>query len=132
MPDASDDEVIEACRLAGVQRFVSRLDAGYATNVGEDGHLLSGGQRQRVALARALIGKPKLVILDEPMNHLDEADGASFLGDLMSAAHPPAVLLISHRYDVMAIAHRIYKIDGGRLVSAENRASLSLSGAIDR
>ncbi len=114
-----EEQMRAATREAGVDAFVSRLDRGYDTNIGEDGHLLSGGQRQRVALARALIGGPSLLILDEPMNHLDESDGARFLARLMAMSSAPAVLIISHRDEAVTLADRVYRLDAGRISSGQ-------------
>jgi ABC-type multidrug transport system fused ATPase/permease subunit len=114
VPDATHDDVEWAGRIVGVDTLVNRYPQRYDTPVGEEGRTLSGGQRQRLSLGRALITRPRLLILDEPMNHLDEKDSADFLRRLAAAANHPAILLISHREDV-SIAHRVFRLDEGTL-----------------
>jgi ABC-type multidrug transport system fused ATPase/permease subunit len=126
IPDAPFEAVMEASRLAGVDGFVSRLEKGYDTPVGEDGNLLSGGQRQRLALARALIGKPRLLILDEPMNHLDERDSAEFLRRFTGAPDRPAILLISHREDAVLVTRRVYRLEQGTIVQAAGQSEAAV------
>jgi ABC-type bacteriocin/lantibiotic exporter with double-glycine peptidase domain len=126
IPDAPFEAVMEASRLAGVDGFVSRLEKGYDTPVGEDGNLLSGGQRQRLALARALIGKPRVLILDEPMNHLDERDSAEFLRRFTGAPDRPAILLISHREDAVLVTRRVYRLEQGTIVQAAGQSEAAV------
>ncbi len=120
-PDASLAAVRSAARLALADDFVSALAQGYATEIGEGGALLSGGERQRLAITRALLGEPKLLILDEPTNHLDADAIARLMAGLLQAASRPAILIISHDPGVVALADRVYRLEGGHLLLASPR-----------
>jgi ABC-type multidrug transport system fused ATPase/permease subunit len=110
-PEATDDAIHAAARLAAADDFIRRLPRGYDTPVGDLGVLLSGGQRQRIALARALLARPALLVLDEPTNHLD-LDAVSNLANTLQTLDPaPAVLLVTHDERVAALAHRILRLD---------------------
>ena len=90
-PHASDEQVLRAARLAGVDDFVSAHPAGYDLPVGERDEGLSGGQRQLIAMARALIHDPAILLLDEPTNSMDNAAEAVLrrnLGEVLEGAEP--------------------------------------------
>ena len=114
-PEATDAAVREAAGWATAEEWVAGLEEGYDTPVGDDGVLLSGGQRQRIALARALLGRPALLILDEPTLHLDAQATRDLLGNLRDLPWSPSVLLISHDADVAAHAGVTYLLDDGRV-----------------
>lgn len=117
--------VLDACRRTGVDRFVDAWPLGYDTPIGEDGERLSGGQRQRLSIARALLGRPALLILDEPLNHLDEPDGSAFFRRLAEGSQAPAILLISHRPDVLSAADRVVHLDAGVIVEPVGQVDLA-------
>jgi ATP-binding cassette subfamily B protein len=112
--EADEVTVGEAARLAGADRFIAQLPNGYATEVGEDAVMLSGGQRQLIAVARALHRKPRLMILDEPGNHLDAASLGHLMASLRSLPWKPAVLLISHEVAQAEAADYHYRLEGGK------------------
>lgn len=115
-------QVIAAAQMAGLHETILRFPNGYDTPVGAAGGALSGGQRQRLGLARALYGQPKLVVLDEPNAHLDDAGEAALLQALMQLkARQAAVLLISHRPGVLRVADRVVLMQAGRIVQAGPR-----------
>ena len=114
-PDATDDDVVTAARVAGLHDDVLRLPMGYRTQVGEGGSALSAGQRQRVALARALVHRPSLLILDESTSHLDP--GTERRVDAALSALRVTRIVISHRLSAIRNAHEILVIAGGTVVA---------------
>jgi thiol reductant ABC exporter CydC subunit len=96
-PDATDDAIIAAARGAEIHDFIAGLPDGYDTRIGEDGAQLSGGQRQRVALARALLRRTPVLILDEPVAHLDAATGDAILRTIFNEAGDRTVILLAHQ-----------------------------------
>ncbi|MEV0621462.1 ABC transporter ATP-binding protein [Nonomuraea sp. NPDC050404] len=95
-PGASLDEVIRAAEASGVHAFVKLLPQGYDTPVGQRGRLLSGGQRQRIAIARAILRDSPVLVLDEPLNGLDEATAAQVMKPLRRLMAGRTTLLITH------------------------------------
>ncbi len=123
-PDATDDELVAACRLANAHRFVELFPDGYASVVGERGVQLSGGQRQRVAIARALLADPKILILDEATSSLDaESEGLvqEALDRLMEGR---TTLVIAHRLSTVVSADRLIVLAGGRIVDEGTHVEL--------
>ncbi|MEW9837984.1 type I secretion system permease/ATPase [Mesorhizobium marinum] len=117
-PDATDEEIIEAARAAGVDEFVSRHPRGYDMNVGERGTNLSGGQRQAVAIARLLLTRPKIVFMDEPSGSMDLASERQLIKQLKQAFDDDTTLIIStHRYSMLEIVDRLVVVDQGRIVA---------------
>ena len=114
---ASDDEIAEAVALATADDVVEQLPDGYRTEVGDDGGQLSAGQRQRIALARALIGRPPLLILDEPTSHLDEPTTVRLMENLAALSWDPTILLITHDPLVAAGTSRILEMRDGSIVA---------------
>lgn len=115
----SDADIDYALRLAGADRFVSEMPEGLMTNVGEKGAKLSGGQRQRIALARALVKRPRLLILDEVTSALDPKTGAAIAAELARSAKDVAVLSITHRPEMLAVADRVFEVNAGRVREIE-------------
>jgi ABC-type bacteriocin/lantibiotic exporter with double-glycine peptidase domain len=114
--DPASEEVRVAAGRATAAEFISRLPDGYETMLGEDGAGLSGGERQRIAIARALVGSPKLLLLDEPSNHLDQASIDVVLSGLAVLPGNPTVVMVTHDIQVAARADRMVTLRDGRLV----------------
>jgi ATP-binding cassette subfamily B protein len=113
------NRVVRAAELSMAHELVQTLSHGYDTAVGENGMLLSGGQRQRIAIARALVRQPRLLILDEPTTHLDQASVSRLIGNLSEMADRPAILVISHDTSVLRMAHRTHVLRDGRIVDTQ-------------
>lgn len=109
--DATDDEVIAACKKASVHEFIMSLPKGYDTEVGELGDTLSGGEKQRIGLARAFLHNAPLVLLDEPTSNLDSLNEAVILKSLKEEGKDKTVVLVSHRQSTMRIADKIYSVE---------------------
>ncbi len=114
--DASDAEVEEAARIAGIHDDISAQPQGYETNVGERGGKLSGGQAQRVALARAILKRPDVLILDEAMSALDAQTERLVQQALERISERCTTFAIAHRLSTVLKAHQILVLDRGRLV----------------
>ena len=113
--DATDEEVVTACKKAAVHDFIMTLPKGYDTPVGELGGTLSGGERQRLGLARAFLHDAPLMLLDEPTSNLDSLNEAVILKSLGQERGGKTVVLVSHRQSTMRIADRVYSVENGRL-----------------
>jgi len=115
-PDASDEDVERAARLAGAADFVANLPDDYETVLGERGFSLSGGQRQRIAIARAILADPAVLVLDDATSAVDatkEHEIRAALGEVMRGR---TTLVIAHRPATIALADRVAVLEGGRIV----------------
>lgn len=113
--DATDEEIITACKKASVHDFIMQLPHGYDTEVGELGDTLSGGERQRLGLARAFLHDAPFLLLDEPTSNLDSLNEAVILKSLEEARSGKTVILVSHRKSTMGIADAVFSVENGRL-----------------
>ena len=117
-PAASDEEVLAAARLAGVESFIASHPMGYDMPISEGGRSLSGGQKQAIGLARVLIRKPKILFLDEPTAHFDVRSETEFLERLKALDDSKMTIIIStHRLSLLSMVDRLLLFDGGRLVA---------------
>ena len=113
--DATEKEIIVACKKASVHDFIMGLPKGYDTEVGELGDTLSGGERQRLGLARAFLHNAPFLLLDEPTSNLDSLNEAVILKALQTECQEKTVILVSHRKSTMGIADTVYSVERGRL-----------------
>lgn len=116
--DATEEELISACRLASVHDFIMTLPDGYQTRVGALGDNLSAGEKQRIGLARAFLSGSELILLDEPTSNVDSINEGIILKALSEQKKKKSIILVSHRESTMAIADRIYRVENGRMTEA--------------
>ena len=117
-PEATDEEVLAAARLSGVESFIAGHPMGYDMPISEGGRSLSGGQKQAIGLARVLIRKPRVLFLDEPTAHFDIRSEAEFLERLKAIRGERMTIIIStHRLSLLNMVDRLLLFDNGRLVA---------------
>ena len=122
-PDATDEEVREALRIAQAD-FVRDLPWGLDTRLGEQGLTLSGGQRQRLALARAVLGRPRVLVLDDPLSALDIHTEALVEEALRRILRDTTALVVAHRASTVLLADRVALLDGGSLAAVGTHSEL--------
>lgn len=126
----SDQELRTALEIAQAWDFVAALPDGLDTVVGEKGARLSGGQRQRIALARALLGRPRLLILDEVTSALDPETASEIARNVRELARHATVLAVTHRAEFLEIADRIYRIENGKAFLEERQPTPKVPQAV--
>jgi ATP-binding cassette, subfamily C, bacterial CydC len=115
-PDATEEQIIEACQQAQLHAFIEGLPSKYDTLIGENGVLLSGGERQRLAIARAILKDAPILILDEATANLDAITERQLLASLESFMARRTVIIISHRHTVIEQVDRVIELEQGRVV----------------
>jgi subfamily B ATP-binding cassette protein MsbA len=123
-PDATEQEILAACRIARVDEFAEAFEKRYDTLVGERGVKLSGGQRQRVSIARAILADPRILILDEATSSLDSESEALIQAGLAYLMRGRTTFVIAHRLSTIRRADQILVVDGGRIVERGTHESL--------
>jgi ATP-binding cassette, subfamily C, bacterial LapB len=117
-PSATEKQILEAARLAGVEQFAATHPLGYDLPIQEGGRSLSGGQKQAIGLARALIRKPRILFLDEPTAHFDLRSEAEFIERLKLLAEGDMTILVStHRMSMLAIVDRLLVFERGHIIA---------------
>lgn len=123
-PDATDDEVVEAAKMANAHDFISNLPNGYDTEVGERGVKLSGGQKQRLSIARIFLNNPPVLILDEATSALDLESEANIQEALDVLSKDRTTLIVAHRLSTITHADRIVVMENGRIVETGTHQQL--------
>lgn len=127
-PGASREEVLDAVRMAHLERFIESLPDGLETRVGERGLKLSGGEKQRVAIARVILKNPPILILDEATSSLDTVSEQAILDALNEISQRRTTLAIAHRLSTIRDADTILVMDGGRIVERGSHQQLLAAG----
>ena len=123
-PDASDDELWEACRTACADEFLKNMPDGLDTDLGQGGVNVSGGQKQRLCIARALLSKPKILILDDSTSAVDMATDAKIRAAFRTELQGATKLIIAQRVASVMDADMVIVMDGGRIVDTGTHAEL--------
>ena len=129
-PDATDEEVAAAAKLANADEFIARMPHGYDTMVGERGDTLSGGQRQRIGIARALIRNSPILILDEPTAALDTESEQLVIEGLTRLMKGRTVIMIAHRLSTIRAADRIIVLKDGVVAETGTNDELIARGGV--
>jgi ATP-binding cassette subfamily B protein len=129
-PQASDEEVKAAARIAHVEEFVAKLPQGYETLTGERGVTLSGGQRQRIALARAILKDAPILLLDEATSALDAESERAVKDALTKLKGERTTLIVAHRLQTVRSADRIIVLEGGEMVAEGTHETLLSGGGL--
>ena len=131
-PEATDEQIEHAARLAQAHEFIERLPDGYETVIGERGITLSGGQRQRVAIARALVVDPRILILDDATASVDATTEAKIRLGLREAMRGRTTVIIAHRLSTIALADEIVVLDHGRVAARGSTTTSSATSDVYR
>lgn len=116
-PNATDEEILDAAKITGVDEIAAQLPDGFETPLAERGSQLSGGQRQAVCIARALVGNPKVVLLDEPSSAMDSTTERQLLDRLRGYLKDRTLVLITHRGTLLDLVDRVIAVDQGKIVA---------------
>jgi ATP-binding cassette subfamily B protein len=131
-PEATEEEIREAARLAQAHEFIERLPDGYDTVIGERGVTLSGGQRQRLAIARALVVDPRILILDDATASVDAATEARIRLGLREAMRGRTTVIVAHRLSTISLADEIVVLEHGRIAARGTHEEVLRSSEVYR
>jgi subfamily B ATP-binding cassette protein MsbA len=129
-PDATEEEIIEAAKLANAHEFIARMPHGYDTLVGERGHTLSGGQRQRIGIARAVVRNSPVLVLDEPTASLDVESEKIVMEALEQLMEGRTVITIAHRLSTICGCDKIVVLNKGYVAEEGTHEELMDKGGL--
>ena len=130
-PDASDTDLLDAAKQSGVEAFVSALPGGFDFPLSERGKELSVGMRQSVAIARALIGKPNILLMDEPTAPLDAQAEAAMVASLDATTRGLTTIFITHRGAMLQMADKVLAVENGRIAAFGPRDEVMKPAPVD-
>ena len=130
--DATDEEIVEAAKIAQADEFVSKMEEGYSSYVAERGASLSGGQKQRIAISRAVLRHPEIIIFDDSTSALDLATESKLRQALNREFADTTVIMIAQRIASVKHADRIAVIENGRITAFDNHENLMATSAAYR
>ena len=130
LPEASEEEVVEAAKQANAHGFIQAFPQGYHTLLGPRGMTVSGGERQRIALARALLPKPSVLLLDEVTSNLDVESERLIQESVFQAARDRTVIAATHRLTMVQRADKVVVLDQGRIVEEGTPAALANNNGV--
>ena len=114
-PSASEEEIVEAARIAEATNFINELPEGWETDIGEDGHRLSGGQRQRLAIARAVLKDAPILVFDEATSNVDNETEAALQRSIDRISTDRTTIIIAHRLSTVRNSDKIAVLDSGKI-----------------
>ena len=114
-PSASEEEIVEAARIAEATNFINELPEGWETDIGEDGHRLSGGQRQRLAIARAVLKNAPILVFDEATSNVDNETEAALQRSIDRISKDRTTIIIAHRLSTVRNSDKIAVLDSGKI-----------------
>ena len=112
----SDEEILRVSKIAGLDEFLGKHEAGYDLFVGERGDGLSGGERQSITLARALISDPGIIILDEPTNSMDRQTEKAFINRLHNIVGDKTLIVVTHKTSLLQLVDRVIIMENGQII----------------
>ena len=122
--DASQEEIIQACKFAAADEFINKLPAAYDTVIGENGTRLSGGQKQRLSIARAILKKSPVILLDEATSSLDSESEEIVQNAIINLTKNKTTLVIAHRLSTIHKASKIFVLRNGEIIESGNHSFL--------
>ena len=129
-PEAGMDEVMEAARRAGCHEFISKLEQGYETVIGEDGARLSGGEKQRISIARALLKDAPIVLLDEVTANVDVENEQKIQMAIQELLKDRTVIIIAHKLSTLRNVDQILVIENGRISQRGAHSELAIQDGL--